>query len=267
MKIFKIEFAEALVHLSISKHHRKLNSISSETSNKKARSGKRKCKNYKKKRLQKNKRLGKCLLMIEIREMPYNEKFEKILSLNKLVEDFAPHLVKRELGEEEVKELQNLWTKEREPIPRDAPDNIKYEIAYRNFMKNWVTANNYFVKHKGEAGVTKFMQAAIKAWKRKYARVAFTLKIVWFFSPRFAFKALAERLAYQLQIFSPYVVSELDDNHMILKVTPCKIADTSSDFCIAACQNIIPEWLEAQFNVNMSQNRLGNECTVKFSPF
>ncbi len=80
---------------------------------------------------------------------------------------------------------------------------------------------------------------------------------------------MAKRLAYSLQIFSPFTVSELNQKRMVLTATPCKIRTVRSrdDFCLAACQNIIPAWLERQFNVKMTHRRDGNNCSVTIEPF
>lgn len=210
--------------------------------------------------------------MYDNKEMPYGEKLEGILGFQELLEDFAPRLVSEELGKEKMDELQGIWQKESELIPKDASDKDKYEIAYRNFLQNWVSAQNFMSTHKsqsGDAGGVKFMHEAIEAWKRKYALSAFWLKIMWRISPKNAFETLAKRLAYQLQVFSPFTISQLNGDRMTLAVAPCKILDVRkrNDFCVLACQNIIPSWLEAQFNVKMSSERQGTNCTVSFSPF
>ena len=48
-------------------------------------------------------------IMADYREMPYEEKIADLLGYTKMVEDFAQHLVKNELGEERLFELQELW--------------------------------------------------------------------------------------------------------------------------------------------------------------
>ena len=206
--------------------------------------------------------------MVEFKEMPYYEKFTGILGYTKMVDGFAPQLVKKELGEEKVDELQNLWKKGIEPIPEDASDKDRYEIAYRNFMWKWVSANNLMGTYQGEDGTKKYVQAAIAAWKRKYL-YASALRFVGGVSRKTAFRILAKRLAYQLQAFSPFLVTELKENRMVLTVIPCKILTdpNGSGFCSMACQNIIPSWLQAQFNVKMNLNRQGANCSVIFEPF
>ncbi|HIJ08567.1 TPA: hypothetical protein HA274_04405 [Candidatus Bathyarchaeota archaeon] len=206
--------------------------------------------------------------MYELKEMPYSEKFTAILGYTKMVEDFAPKLVKKELGEEKVDELQTTWEKGIEQISETASDKDKYETAYKNFMWKWVSANNLMDTYQGEHGKNKYMEAAISAWKRKYI-YAFAVEFVGSLSRKTAFRILAKRLAYQLQAFSPFSVTELKDNRMVLAVTPCKILtdQNGSSFCSMACQNIIPSWLEAEFNIKMNPDRHGANCKVIFEPF
>jgi hypothetical protein len=207
--------------------------------------------------------------MAKVKEMSYFEKFEGILDFAKLVEGFAPDLVRNELGKEKVEELRSIWETKRELIPKDASDKEKYEVAYRNFMNSWVNANKFMGEHQGDAGTAKFMQAAISAWKTKYARSAPLLRVEWALSPKSAFRVLAKKLAYQLQVFSPFSVAELTENRLVLSVTPCKILtdQNGGSFCTMACQNIIPSWLQAQFNVKMNLKRQGANCTAIFEPF
>jgi hypothetical protein len=207
--------------------------------------------------------------MASVKEMPYQEKYDEILKYMELTEGFAMPLVKEELGKAKVKELRDIWKKESEPIPESASDKEKYEIAYRNFLREWVSAHNFMKEHKGDFGAKKFMSAAIAGWQRRYSGDALLLKIVGGLSRKTAFRTLAKQLAYKLQVFSPFMVSELDENRMILTVNPCKISGMpeGDDFCSMACQNIIPVWLSKQFNIKMNPTRCGAGCTVIFEPF
>jgi hypothetical protein len=209
------------------------------------------------------------IVMVEVKEMPYLEKHNEILGYMKLVEGFAPKLVKNELGAEKVKELRRIWGDGIGPIKEDASDKEKYEVAYRNFMYCWVSANNFMTKHKGTEGTEKFMREAINAWKRKYARQALLRKTIGMVSSKASFRSVAKQLAYNLQVFSPFSVTELDDKHMILAIAPCKILETreGNNFCLMACQNIIPSWLQSQFDINMNLNRQGANCQAIFKPF
>ncbi len=207
--------------------------------------------------------------MSDFKELPYSEKLGSILVYTKMTEDFAQKLVSTEFGKEKVAELQNLWTQGIETIPEGISDREKYEIAYRNFMRKWVYASNFFSVRGGDAGATKYIHAAIEAWKRKYASDALALKFMGGFSSKTAFRMLTKRLAYQLQTFSPFSVTEFKDNRMVLSVKACKILTdrNGAKFCTLACQNIIPSWLQAQFNLKMNPNRQGDNCTVIFEPF
>jgi hypothetical protein len=204
--------------------------------------------------------------MIDSKQMNFNQKLNSIMSFTDIVEQFAPQVVQRELGEEKTRELQNLWKKGTEPIPIEAPDSEKYEVAYRNFMYKWVSANDLMRINKGEEGVSSYMKAAISGWKKKYSRSSYMLKIMAGISRKRAFKLLSSRLAYELQVFSPYTVAELNEKRMILDVRPCKIIknQNGANFCISACQNIIPSWLQSQYNLKMVPNRQGENCTMTF---
>src|SRR5512143_3451744 len=159
----------------------------------------------------------------DFKELPYSEKLGSILVYTKMTEDFAQKLARNEFGKEKVDELRSLWSQGIESIPEGIPDKEKYEIAYRNFMRKWVYANNFMTVREGEAGATKYMHAAIDAWKKKYALNAFVLKLVGGISSKAAFGMLTKELAYKLQTFSPFSVTELKDSRMVLSVNPCKI--------------------------------------------
>ena len=207
--------------------------------------------------------------MAEIKQMPYREKLEGVIRLDILVGDFAPRVVEKELGKEKLQELRKIWENQSESISAEASDQEKYEIAYRNLVKKWVTANNLMRKYEGEVGTSKFMNAAIAGWKNQYSHTSLLLRIMWGLSPKTAFQKLARRLAYSLQVFSPFTVTELNEKRMNLTMNPCKIIGlpTGNDFCVMACQNIIPSWLEAQFNVKMDSHRQGADCSVTIEPF
>ena len=113
------------------------------------------------------------------------------------------------------------------------------------------------------------MQAAIAGWQQRYSGSALVTKIIGSISRQTAFRMLAKRLAYKLQVFSPFSVSELNGNRMILAVNPCKIPGASGGnaFCQLACQNIIPVWLARQFDIKMYTDKHGTDCTVTFEPF
>lgn len=130
--------------------------------------------------------------MFKVEEMSYSEKFSAMLSYIKLVEEFAPRLVTEEIGKEKTSELRGLWEIESQLIPEYASSKDKYQIAFKNFMQKWVTANNFVAENQGEAGIKKLMHEAIQAWKRKYSRSALVYRIVNSISSKIAFSRLAE---------------------------------------------------------------------------
>jgi len=206
--------------------------------------------------------------MENIKEMPYHEKYNGILELIELLRGFAPKFVNEELGRAKADELLKIWAQESEPIPSDAPFNEKYDIAHRNFLQNWITALNFVNEYQVDPG--KYMKVAIDAWARKYTASSLGLKIFRKFSSKeSAFEAIAKRLTYSLQIFGLFTVSELNQKRMVFAITPCKIRVVRGcdDFCLAACQNIIPAWLNKQFDVKMTHRRDGNNCSLTFEPF
>lgn len=206
--------------------------------------------------------------MADFKEMPDNEKYQGILDLIDLLRSFAPKFVKDNLGQKRVDELLKRWEGESEPIPSEDPYGEKYEIAHRNFLRNWITALNFVAEHP-EASTDEYMKVAIDAWVKREANAALKLRVFRGISSKeAAFEALAKRLAYNLKIFSPFAVTELNGNRMILTAVPCKIRVSRGcdDFCLAACQNIIPVSLNKQFNVSMKHKRNGNNCSVTFEP-
>jgi hypothetical protein len=215
------------------------------------------------------KQLTTGFVMMEFKQMNFNQKLTSILSFTDIVEQFAPYVVHSELGEEKLSELRNIWKQGTQPIPAEAPDNEKYEVAYRNLMYKWVSANDLMRSNKGEEGTAIYMKAAISGWKKKYSRSSPMFKIIGALSRKRAFKLLSNRLAYELQVFSPYTVTERNEKRMVLDVSPCKIIKDQNgpDFCVMACQNIIPSWLQKQYNLKMSPNRQGENCIVTFEPF
>jgi hypothetical protein len=75
--------------------------------------------------------------MVAVKEMPYSEKYAIVLGNTKL--DDTLSFVKKTLGDEAVIELQSIWGEKAKPIPKDASDEEKYEIAYGNWI--WKASN------------------------------------------------------------------------------------------------------------------------------
>jgi hypothetical protein len=206
--------------------------------------------------------------MIEIRQMTFNEKLRNIQKYEKNIRSYTKSLVKDKLGKERLEELETVWNKNSKTIPSNAKDEEKYEVAYKNYLQTYVIGEHFMAKCQGHFGVAEFNRAAINSMRKTGTTSSNVLaKTMMAVTPKTSFQTIAKELAYRLQVFSPFTVDQLDENQMVLTLTPCKIASNSRDFCNAACQNVIRIWLEAQFNINMVSTIQGPNCTVKITPF
>jgi hypothetical protein len=207
--------------------------------------------------------------MVRIKEMPYSEKYAKVIDSMKFDESFIFPFVKKHLGDQAVSELKDIWQKGFKPIPEGASFEEKYEVAYGNWI--WL-AKNIFVfirKQMGEDGLKKFERAEVKALIKKNTSPAlFLLKLISFFSPATAFAMTSKQLGYQLQWITPFSMPELTHNKAVLDIPHCKILDfpDADDICLVGCQSTYPMWMAEQFKVDMKHNRQGNSCTSILTP-
>jgi hypothetical protein len=207
--------------------------------------------------------------MAETKEMPYDEKYSSVLSYMKLLDDFVLPLVENELGTQKVAELKRIWQNETKTIHENATYEEKFEIAYGNWLRKWSDAFNFVSNNLGEKGTEKFKHEAIEALKRKSSSpVLFLLKLVKVVSPQIAFRMLAKQMSYQLQVYTPFSVSELSGSKLVINAHPCKIRDYPGNeaFCTIGCQDISAHWLEDQFKVSMVTNPQGKNCTITITP-
>lgn len=207
--------------------------------------------------------------MAKAKEMPYGEKYAIVLDYMKLLDRFVLPLVKENLGEQGVVELQGIWQKGLNPIPDDATYEEKYELAFGNWIQKWGSAFTFIRDQLGKKGVQKFERADVEALKRKSSGLALILlKVMRALSPKFAFQTFAKQMAYQMQVFSSYSVSELTGRRLVLTLPHCKILDFTGgeDACLVGCQTVYPMWLSEQSKVNMKTERQGKSCTVTLTP-
>ena len=172
--------------------------------------------------------------MVKIKEMPYNEKLASVLDSIKLEESFIPSFVRKSLSEKSVDRIREIWSEGIRLIPENASDEEKYEIAYSNWI--WMGRNTFkFVReHLGEEGLEQLKRADVEALKRENANPALLfLNMIRTFSPGLAFSMTAKKMAYQLQWLSPYSVSELSSQRLVLDMPQCKLLDfpDSEDLC------------------------------------
>jgi hypothetical protein len=207
--------------------------------------------------------------MVKVKEMPYSEKYAKVIDNMKFDETFIVPFVQKHLGDPAVAEVRKTWEEGIKPIPEGASFEKKYEVAYGNWI--WLAKNIYsFIrKQMGEDGLKKFERAEVEALIKKNANPAlFMLKIIRAFSSGTAFGMTAKQMAYQLQLLTPYSVPELTHTKAVLDIPRCKILDfpNTEDICLVGCQSTYPKWVAEQFKVEMKFNRQGNSCTGTLAP-
>ena len=207
--------------------------------------------------------------MVKAKEMPFNEKYVKVIDNLKFDESFILPFVQKNLGVEAVNELKGVWEKGFKPISEGASFEEKYEVAYANWI--WLAKNIYpFIrKRMGEDGIKKFERAEVEALiKKNDSPALFMLKIIRAFSPGTAFGMTAKQMGYQLQWLTPFSVPELTRHKAVLNIPRCKILDfpDTEDICLVGCQSTYPMWMAEQFKVSMKWNRQGNSCRGTLTP-
>jgi len=207
--------------------------------------------------------------MVKIKQMPYGEKYAKVIDNMKFDETFILPFVQKHLGDQAVSELKGIWQKGFKPIPEGASFEEKYEVAYGNWI--WLAKNIYpFIRERmGEDGLKEFERAEIEGLIKKNASPAlYMLKIIGAISPSTAFAMTCKQMGYQFQWLTPFSMSELTRDKAVLDVPRCKILDfhDTDDICLVGCQSTYPMWVAEQFKISMKWNRQGNSCTGILAP-
>jgi len=207
--------------------------------------------------------------MKQIKEMPYSEKYAKVMDSIDFDEKFILPFVREHLSDQAAAEIKDTWQEGAKSIPETASFEEKYEIAYSNWI--WLAKNTFsFIReHMGEEGIKRFERAEVEALKRKNASPAMlVLKLVRIFSPGTAFTMTSKQMGYQLQWLSPFTVSELTRHRTVFDIPRCKILDypDTEDMCLLGCQGTYPIWIAEQFMVDLKWNRQGNSCTGTLTP-
>lgn len=207
--------------------------------------------------------------MVEIKEMPYDEKYSGVLSYMKLLDDFVLPLVEKDLGIQKVADLEGIWKNQAQTFREDSSIEQKFEIAYGNWLRKWASAFNFISDNLGEKGIESFTREDVEALKRKSSSPSlFLLRLIRAVSPQTAFRMFAKQMSYQMQVFTPFSVSELSGDKLVVNAHPCKVLDypDSKAFCTIGCQKIFTRWFEDQFKVSMATNPQGKNCTVTITP-
>jgi hypothetical protein len=208
--------------------------------------------------------------VVKIKEMPYDEKYKHVLDSQKLMETTALPIVKESLGDKKVAELKSTWQKQSEKIPDGASDEEKYEVAFRNNLRNYQSAYDLINDKLGKSGIEKFNNAYVKELERETGGAGLYLyKFMRAIAPQTAFRTAAKQLAYQFQFLTPYSVPELTGHRMIMDIPNCKFLEVEgcNAGCEVMCQKVTPLMLEKQFKIKTSYERKeGKSCFVTFAP-
>jgi len=207
--------------------------------------------------------------MVKIKEMPYGEKYAKVIDNIKFDESFILPFVQKNMGDQAVSEIKEIWKKGFKPIPEKASIEEKYEAAYSNWI--WLMRNIYpFIrKQMGEDGIKKFEHAEVEALIKKNDSPALKiLNLIRAFSPGTAFAMTSKQMGYELQWLTPFSVPELTKHKAGLDIPHCKILDfpETEDICFVGCQSTYPKWVAEQFKVDMKFKRQGKSCTGTLVP-
>ena len=207
--------------------------------------------------------------MGKVKEMPFNEKYAKVIDNMRFDESFILPFIQKHLGDQAASELEGIWKDGFKPIPEGASFEAKYEVAYGNWI--WLAKNIYsFIRERmGEEGIKKFERAEVEALIKKNASPALILlKLIGLFSPGAAFVMTSKQMGYQLQWLTPFTMPELTQSKAVLDIPRCKILDfpDTDDICFVGCQSTYPMWVAEQFKVDMKFNRQGNSCTGILAP-
>jgi len=173
--------------------------------------------------------------MAKFKEMPYSERYAKVIDNIKFDESFIFPFVHKHLGDQAVSELKGIWQKGFKQIPENASFEEKYEVAYSNWI--WLAKNIYtFVQEQmREDGLKKFERAEVEALIKKNDSPALLfLKIIGLFSPGRAFAMTCKQMGYQFQWLTPFSVSELTQHKTVFDIPRCKILDfpDTDDVCL-----------------------------------
>jgi hypothetical protein len=206
---------------------------------------------------------------VELKEMPFHEKFEATLDFIDFYESFVPVFVRERLGDEAEVDLRRRWREGTELVSEDASAKERYESAYRNFISMARTNFAFIREHMDEDGMSEFVETEVEALKRHNASLTVTiLNLIRTVSKSTAFKMLVNQSAYDLQWITPGEMTEFSAERAVIAIPSCKILDypDTDDICYIGCQQAFPQWVAEQFKADMSFDRQGKRCTCTLKP-
>jgi hypothetical protein len=200
--------------------------------------------------------------------MPVKEKYA-LLSAAMKQDSFTPAYIEKTLGQSGLADYAAECQKVVKPVPPDAPDAEKYELAYGNWISTGGIAFDVIRRHRGKDGLDKYIRTDVEVIKRANAGPAlFMFKLISLAVPGAAFTMAAKKVAYRLQWLTPYTVPELNRRRVVLEVPHCKVLDYpgGDNSCVVGCQKIYGIWLAEQFGLEMITKRKGYSCTLTIAP-
>jgi len=203
--------------------------------------------------------------MQAVKTMPYSEKYAIVLDKIKPNDVLISPFIQKHLGEQALVELQKIWKEGVKPVPEDASDEEKYEIAYGNLM--WRAKSNlkFIRKHLGEDGIEQYKFAQVEELKRKNSGPALLMfGLLRAIAPRTAFTMIAREMAYKLQWLTPFSFVELTKTKALFNIPRCKVIGfpDMEEVCIVDCQAAYPMWVTEQFKIGLKFDRRGDSCKV-----
>jgi hypothetical protein len=209
-------------------------------------------------------------IVVKVKEMPYDEKYKRILDSAKLLETIALPIVKEDIGDKKAAELKSTWQKQSENIPESASVEEKYEVAFHNLLRNFQSAYDVINDKLGERGTEKLINGWVKELERQTGGSSLYLyKFIRAIAPQTAFRTAGKQIAYQFQFVTPYSIPELTGQRMVMDIPSCKFLDVEGCDapCEVVCQKITPLWLKEQFKIKNSYERKeGKSCIATFTP-
>lgn len=206
-------------------------------------------------------------MVVKIKEMPSKEKYANVMAAIKQA-SYVSGFIEKNLGSQALAEYQEESEKGIKPIPENASDEEKYEIAYGNFMRLGFVFG--FVRQRlGEDGLQKLIRTDVDEMKRANASPALVLvKLIKAIAPGAAFTMMAKKIAYNLQWTTPFTVPELSRNRLVMDVPHCKVLDYTGgeDVCVVGCQDIYGLWFAEQFGLELKTERKNSSCIMTVSP-
>ena len=206
--------------------------------------------------------------MVQVKQMPYSEKYARVLGGLKH-DEYVPGFIEQHLGQVAAVEYRERREAGMLPIPEDASDEVKYETAYKNWMSGAATAFGFVRERLGEKGIDRMAKTSAEALIRENANPSLMmLRLIRAISPGKAFEMVGKKSAYEMQYLTPYTVDELSRQKTVMNVPHCKILDypDTEDVCAVGCQREYPQWLAEQLHVKMETERKGKSCTITLSP-